>query len=106
MRFEVKVPGSNLRTRPVEMDFSYGSAFGKPDAEAYTRLLLDAMLGDQTLFTRADEVEAAWRVITPILSAWEQPSDPDKIPTYEAGTWEPQAAEDFINADGRRWRRL
>lgn len=106
MRFEVKVPGSNLRSRPVEMDFSYGSAFGSADAEAYSRLLLDAMLGDQTLFTRSDEVEAAWRVITPILSAWDQPSDPDKIPTYEAGTWEPQAAEDFINADGRRWRRL
>ncbi|MEM9136061.1 MAG: glucose-6-phosphate dehydrogenase [Cyanobacteria bacterium P01_F01_bin.42] len=106
MRFEVKMPGSNLRTRPVDMDFSYGSAFGAPDTDAYTRLLLDAMLGDQTLFTRADEVEAAWRVITPILSAWEQPSDPDEVPTYEAGTWEPQAAEDFINADGRRWRRL
>ena len=106
MRFGVKVPGSNLRTRPVDMDFSYGKAFGKPDTDAYSRLLLDSMLGDQTLFTRADEVEAAWRVITPILSAWEQPSDPDKVPTYEAGTWEPQAAEDFINADGRRWRRL
>ena len=106
MKFEVKMPGSNLRTRPVDMDFSYGSSFGVPDTDAYNRLLLDAMLGDQTLFTRADEVEAAWRAITPVLSAWDQPSDPDTIPTYEAGTWEPEAAEEFINRDNRRWRRL
>lgn len=107
MKFEVKMPGADLRSRSVEMDFSYGSAFGKSSGgDAYDRLLLDCMMGDQTLFTRSDEVEAAWRVVTPILSAWEAPSDPQRMPLYEAGTWEPTEAEDLINRDGRRWRRL
>jgi len=106
LRFEAKMPGADLRSRTVEMDFSYGSSFGMATADAYARLLLDCMLGDQTLFTRADEVEAAWRVVMPVLSAWDAPSDPALIPTYEAGTWDPDAAEALINADGRRWRRL
>ncbi len=106
MRFEVKMPGSDLRTRPVDMDFSYGSTFGKTTGDAYERLLLDCMLGDQTLFTRADEVEEAWRVVMPALAAWEAPTDPALIPQYEAGTWEPNEAEHLINRDGRRWRRL
>jgi glucose-6-phosphate 1-dehydrogenase len=106
MRFEVKMPGSDLRTRPVDMDFSYGSTFGKTTGDAYERLLLDCMLGDQTLFTRADEVEEAWRVVMPALAAWEDPSDPASIPQYEAGTWEPNEAEHLINRDSRRWRRL
>lgn len=106
MRFEVKMPGADLRTRSVEMDFSYGSSFGVTGGEAYDRLLLDCMMGDQTLFTRSDEVEAAWRVVTPALSAWEAPTDPSLIPQYEAGTWEPSEAEQLINRDGRRWRRL
>jgi glucose-6-phosphate 1-dehydrogenase len=95
-----------LRTRPVEMDFSYGSSFGVTGGEAYDRLLLDCMMGDQTLFTRSDEVEAAWRVVTPALLAWDSPSDPSQTPQYEAGTWEPLEAESLINQDGRRWRRL
>jgi glucose-6-phosphate 1-dehydrogenase len=106
MCFSVKMPGSNLRTRPVEMDFSYGSSFGVTGGEAYDRLLLDCMMGDQTLFTRSDEVEAAWRVVTPALLAWDSPSDPSQTPQYEAGTWEPLEAESLINQDGRRWRRL
>jgi len=106
LRFEAKMPGTELRSRTVNMDFSYGSAFGMSTAEAYNRLLLDCMLGDQTLFTRADEVEEAWRVVTPILNAWEEPSDPNLMPTYEAGTWEPLEAELLINRDGRQWRRL
>ncbi|MDS3860111.1 glucose-6-phosphate dehydrogenase [Thermosynechococcaceae cyanobacterium BACA0444] len=106
LRFEAKMPGPDLRSRSVDMDFSYGSSFGMATADAYTRLLLDCMLGDQTLFTRADEVEAAWRVVMPALAAWESPSDPSKIPTYEAGTWQPEAAELMLNNDGRRWRRL
>lgn len=105
MRFEVKMPGLQLRTRSVDMDFRYGSAFGKSSGDAYDRLLLDCMLGDQTLFTRADEVEEAWRVVTPALMAWEVPTDPSTIPQYEAGTWEPAEAELLINRDGRRWRR-
>ncbi|PSF38482.1 glucose-6-phosphate dehydrogenase [Aphanothece hegewaldii CCALA 016] len=106
LRFEAKMPGADLRTRTVEMDFSYGSSFGVATAEAYSRLLLDAMSGDQTLFTRADEVEEAWRVVTPALSVWDAPSDPSAVPTYEAGTWEPTEAEFLLNRDGRRWRRL
>lgn len=106
LRFEVKMPGLNLRTRSVDMDFSYGSAFGIAASDAYDRLLLDCMMGDQTLFTRADEVEAAWQVVTPALSVWDAPTDPASIPQYEAGTWEPTEAEFLINQDGRRWRRL
>ncbi|HEY9691352.1 MAG TPA: glucose-6-phosphate dehydrogenase [Oculatellaceae cyanobacterium] len=106
LRFEAKMPGPDLRSRSVDMDFSYGSSFGVTTSDAYDRLLIDCMLGDQTLFTRSDEVEEAWRVVTPALSAWEAPTDPSSIPTYEAGTWEPEEAELLINRDGRRWRRL
>ena len=106
MRFEVKTPGSSLRTRTVEMDFRYDAAFGQPSQDAYSRLLVDCMLGDQTLFTRADEVEASWRVLTPVLEVWDAPSAPDSIPLYEAGTWEPAEAEELLNREGRRWRRL
>jgi glucose-6-phosphate 1-dehydrogenase len=106
LRFEAKVPGAELRTRTVNMDFSYGSSFGIATTDAYHRLLLDCMLGDQTLFTRADEVEEAWRVVTPALVAWDAPADPNSIPLYEAGTWQPPEAEFLLNRDGRRWRRL
>lgn len=106
LRFEAKMPGADLRTRSVDMDFSYGSAFGSTNSDAYDRLLLDCMMGDQTLFTRADEVEAAWEVVTPALSVWDSPADPASVPQYEAGTWEPAEAELLINQDGRRWRRL
>ncbi|MGC9527793.1 MAG: glucose-6-phosphate dehydrogenase [Limnospira sp.] len=106
MRFEVKTPGNSLRTRSVDMDFRYDTAFGKPNTDAYARLLIDCMLGDQTLFTRGDEVEASWRVLTPLLEAWDAPAAPDSVPFYEAGTWEPVEAELLLNRDGRRWRRL
>lgn len=106
MRFEVKTPGSSLRTRSVEMDFRYDAAFGQANADAYSRLLIDCMLGDPTLFTRGDEVEASWRVLTPVLEVWDAPAPPEVIPLYEAGTWEPVEAELLLNRDGRRWRRL
>ncbi len=106
LRFEVKMPGPDLRTRSVDMDFSYGSTFGFAASDAYDRLLLDCMMGDQTLFTRADEVEVAWQVVTPALAAWDAPTDPASIPQYEAGTWGSAEAETLINRDGRRWRRL
>jgi glucose-6-phosphate 1-dehydrogenase len=105
LQFEAKMPGSELRTRTVEMDFSYETAFGVKSSDAYDRLLIDCMLGDQTLFTRSDEVEEAWRIVTPALSAWETRTDPNSIPFYNAGTWEPLEAELLINRDGRRWRR-
>ena len=106
LRFEVKMPGPSLRTRSVDMDFSYGSAFGISTSDAYDRLLLDCMMGDPTLFTRSDEVEAAWQVVTPALSVWDAPADPATVPQYEAGTWEPTEAELLVEQDGRRWRRL
>ncbi|MGB3652102.1 MAG: glucose-6-phosphate dehydrogenase, partial [Rivularia sp. (in: cyanobacteria)] len=106
LRFDVKVPGGDFRTRAVDMDFTYGSFGLQAKSDAYDRLFLDCMMGDQTLFTRGDEVEAAWQVVTPILSAWDAPADPATVPRYEAGTWEPVEAELLINRDGRRWRRL
>jgi len=106
LRFEVKTPGTSMRTRSVDMEFQYDTAFGRASADAYSRLLIDCMLGDQTLFTRADEVEEAWRILTPLLQVWDAPAPPSAIPLYEAGTWEPVEAELLINRDGRRWRRL
>jgi len=105
MRFEVKTPGNSLRTRSVHMDFRYASAFGQANADAYGRLLIDCMLGDQSLFTRGDEVEASWRILTPVLEAWDAPASPDAIPLYEAGTWGPAQAESLFDK-GRYWRRL
>jgi len=104
MRFNSKVPGEGMRVRSVNMDFRYGSAFGAEPPEAYERLLLDAMIGDATLFTRSDEVDTAWKLVTEILEGWKEwPGEPS---FYEAGSWGPQAAEELIAADGRHWRRL
>jgi glucose-6-phosphate 1-dehydrogenase len=104
LRFSSKVPGQTTQIRPVSMDFRYGTTFGVDSPEAYERLLLDCLLGDSTLFTRRDEVEASWRLITPILEGWA--SGQPKIATYESGGWGPQEADDFIGRDGRSWRRL
>jgi glucose-6-phosphate 1-dehydrogenase len=105
LRFVAKVPGPTMTLRPVTMDFRYGSTFGGSGPEAYERLILDAMLGDPTLFARADEVNAAWRFITPILEGWSK-SPPTELPGYAAGTWGPATAADLIERDGRSWRRL
>ena len=83
------------------MDFRYGDAFAGPPPEAYERLLLDVMLGDPTLFTRTDEVGSAWRIVTPILDAWEGRAAP--LP-YPAGSWGPPEADELLRRDGRRWR--
>jgi glucose-6-phosphate 1-dehydrogenase len=105
LRFVAKVPGPTMTLRPVTMDFRYGSTFGGSGPEAYERLILDAMIGDPTLFARADEVIAAWRFVTPILRAWAESPPPD-FPNYAAGTWGPKAAWDLIEREGRTWRRL
>jgi glucose-6-phosphate 1-dehydrogenase len=105
LTFEAKVPGSRRRLQEVRMDFRYGTAFAIPPPEAYERLLLDVMLGDPTLFTRTDEVESAWRFITAILDAWNQPDAPLPV-SYVAGSWGPEAADALIAADGARWRLL
>jgi glucose-6-phosphate 1-dehydrogenase len=105
LRFVAKVPGQTMTLRPVTMDFRYGSTFGGSGPEAYERLILDAMLGDSTLFARADEVNAAWRFITPVLEAWAR-TPPPRFPNYAAGTWGPRQAAALIERDGRSWRRL
>jgi glucose-6-phosphate 1-dehydrogenase len=99
-----KIPGPQMRIRPVNMEFRYGTSFVSESPEAYERLILDAMRGDATLFTRDDEIEAQWRIIDPILTAWhEDISSP--IPQYPAGSAGPREA-DALLAGGRRWRRL
>ncbi|MFQ5656472.1 MAG: glucose-6-phosphate dehydrogenase [Candidatus Methylomirabilales bacterium] len=103
LNFSAKMPGQAVNIRTVRMDFQYGTSFGKRSPEAYERLLLDAMLGDSTLFARGDMVEIAWELAMPILEAWQQPAR--NFPNYEAGTWGPKEADEFLERDGRRWRR-
>jgi len=105
LRFSAKVPGERYRPRTVSMDFRYGTAFGSASPEAYERLILDAMRGDQTLFTRKDEVEAAWKLVDQILKVVESPESP-RPHDYEAGSWGPSEAEALLARDGRAWRRL
>lgn len=121
LRFGAKVPGLGLDVRSVNMDFTYGSSFLTDAPEAYETLLLDAMLGDASLFTRADEVEAAWGLVAPLNATWRR-WDADAaaqghkprgnkatvglIQPYAAGTWGPDAADRLMERDGRRWRRL
>jgi glucose-6-phosphate 1-dehydrogenase len=106
LRFIAKAPGTAMSLRPVNMGFQYGTAFGGEELTAYERLLLDCMLGDQTLFTRRDEVESAWELFEPILAWWDKSDPPAPALPYEAGTWGPDAARMLIERDGRRWRRL
>lgn len=103
LRFEVKVPGIEVKMTSVDMDFGYAAAFGDQDHEAYETLLLDCMLGEATLFTRSDEVEAAWSVVDPIIDFWGN-KRPDHFPNYAAGTWGPAVANEFIAREGAKWR--
>jgi glucose-6-phosphate 1-dehydrogenase len=105
VRFEAKLPGSRMQLAPVMMNFRYGTAFGRAVPEAYETLLLDAMLGDPTLFARHDFVEASWSLITPVHQAWAA-AGVEKIPGYEAGEWGPDEANAMMAADQRRWRTL
>jgi glucose-6-phosphate 1-dehydrogenase len=104
LRFGAKVPGTRSDVRPVNMDFRYGASFGTDPPEAYERLLLDAIMGDSTLFTRWDSVEAAWTLLTPVLDAWADGQRP--LEFYEAGTWGPDGAKALIERDGREWHRM
>jgi len=126
LRFAAKVPDLGLDVRSVNMDFTYGSTFLTDAPEAYETLLLDAMLGDASLFTRADEVEAAWALVTPLDELWSEwgagggsrgPAGASgrseavgrldgSLQPYEAGTWGPEAADRLMERNGRRWRRL
>jgi glucose-6-phosphate 1-dehydrogenase len=115
LRFEAKVPGAGMRLRPVRMDFNFGEEFGSsalPDA--YERLLLDAMMGDASLFARSDEIELSWQIIDPIQAAWDRGAEPlegnwqlqaaPPLEFYERGTWGPTAADRLLAASGRHWR--
>ena len=105
LRFGAKKPGTPMQPVPVQADFSYRRAFGTATPVAYETLLLDAMRGDATLFTRGDEVEAEWRIITPIEEAWAQ-LPPPVFPNYAAGTGGPEAATELLGSNHRYWREL
>jgi len=105
LSFGAKQPGLQMRAARVNMDFSYHDAFGGETPVAYETLLLDAMRGDATLFTRRDEVEAEWRIITPIEEAWAE-LVPPQFPNYAAGSEGPESADHLIKYDRLRWRTL
>jgi glucose-6-phosphate 1-dehydrogenase len=103
--FGAKIPGPTTNVQPVTMHFSYADAFGKSSANGYERLLLDAMLGDATLFAHRDGVEATWALFTPILEAWAKMS-PGEFPNYAAGSWGPESAVALLARDGRSWAKV
>jgi glucose-6-phosphate 1-dehydrogenase len=103
LRFGTKVPGMTRKLRWVNMDFDYGNSFAEPSPPAYARLLHDCMIGDPTLYTRGDGVEAAWKVTQPVIDAWKADRN---IPFYEAGTWGPHEAETWMEDEGRVWRKI
>ena len=98
-----KVPGQGMTLQTVHMDFLYGGTFRTGMPEAYERLILDTMLGDSTLFTRADEVEEQWMLVDAIVAGWER--DKPAFPNYAAGSWGPPGSDELLHRDGRSWRR-
>ena len=103
LKIGAKVPSvSGFEVSSVNMDLLYGTAFLEEAPDAYQRLLLDLMLGDPTLFIRADEAEGAWGILEPVMRAW---SESEEVPTYPAGTWGPNEADELLERDGRGWRR-
>jgi glucose-6-phosphate 1-dehydrogenase len=105
LRFETKVPNTQQETRSVDMDFHYRESFGAerlPDA--YERLLVDAVMGDASLFTRSDEIEEAWGIVDPILQSWDEDPDVSPLCTYPVGSWGPERASAFIEQAGFVWR--
>jgi glucose-6-phosphate 1-dehydrogenase len=101
LRFGAKVPGHHFQVRSASMEFSYEATFREESPEAYERLMLDALIGDPTLFIRSDEVEQCWRIIDPIIAHWEDSAG--RIPFYEAASWGPAEADQLLARDGREW---
>jgi glucose-6-phosphate 1-dehydrogenase len=99
-----KIPGLETRTQPVKMHFRYATTFGSNTPEAYERLVLDAMIGDGTLFIRGDETEASWRLITPVLDHW-QAQPQERLDNYPAGSWGPKSADALLEPRGNEWRK-
>jgi glucose-6-phosphate 1-dehydrogenase len=104
LKFVAKVPGPQIDLRPVTMDFAYGTSFLRASPDAYERLLLDALLGDATLFIRWDEVERAWEIMDPLVERWRDSAD--GLALYDAGSWGPSQVDDLLAGEGRSWRRL
>src|SRR5262245_17344556 len=104
LTFEVKPPGPDICVSPLSLDFNYAKSFGNSSPEAYETLLEDCIEGEPTLFTRHEWVESAWSLMDPIIQVWDL-SKPRNFPNYEAGSWGPKEADDFMQRDGRRWRR-
>jgi len=103
LRFEVKVPDTISETRSEKMSYHYQDDFGPNQLpDAYERLLLDALNGDASLFTRSDSIEMAWQFIDPIIEGWLGPKSP-ALAIYEPGTWGPEAADKFLTQSGRKW---
>jgi glucose-6-phosphate 1-dehydrogenase len=103
LKFLSKRPGAGMTLRPVSMDFNYGSSFGERSPSAYETLLLDALVGDATLYTRQDMVEASWNVVEPIQEVWRNTRF--EFPNYEAGSWGPAEADEMLARRGHGWRR-
>ncbi len=103
LRFAAKIPGPAMHLGEVDMDFEYADYFGQTPSTGYERLLHDCMIGDATLFQRADMVEAGWSIVNPVLDVWKA-LPPRNFPNYPSGTWGPKEADDLLERDGRRWR--
>jgi glucose-6-phosphate 1-dehydrogenase len=103
LQFAAKIPGPVMRLGAVDMNFAYADYFGTQPSTGYERLLHDCMIGDQTLFQRADMVEAGWCVVSPVLDVWKA-LPPRNFPNYAAGSWGPKESEELLERDGRRWR--
>ena len=99
-----KIPGLETRTQPVKMHFRYATTFGSNTPEAYERLILDAMIGDSTLFIRGDETEASWKLITPILEDWATRGT-EGLEEYTSGSWGPKESDELLQGLGHQWRR-
>ena len=102
LSFEAKIPGPTVRLGAVNMDFQYSDYFGSTPSTGYETLIYDCMMGDPTLFQRADMVEAGWAVVEPILDVWKA-LPPRDFPNYAAGTWGPPQADELLHRDGREW---
>ncbi len=105
LRFAAKIPGPAMRLGAVDMNFKYTDYFGSTANTGYETLLLDCMIGDATLFQRADMIEAGWSVVTPLIDVWKA-LPPRNFPNYAAGTWGPKEADELLERDGRHWRRI
>ena len=103
LRFGAKVPGPLVDIGAVKMSFNYADYFGRTPSTGYETLIYDCMIGDSTLFQRADMVEAGWSVVQPLLEAWAS-QRPKDFPNYPAGSWGPEESEELLRRDGRHWR--